>query len=93
MESMVLKKEINMTLFVAPNCPKCPEAKKIVRSVASMSKKIKVNEIDLTKDPFTALQNQVVSAPSIVINDEAIILGKIPKKKELIQAITRISSL
>ncbi len=115
-----------LILYTAVSCPKCPQARKVVREVAKelgwkegkdfIEKLIdgkgldigegklegqkyffvkSTGEITPEKTPVAiigdffieALTYQVASTPSIVIGDEAVFIGKVPKKEELLQAI------
>ncbi|MCW1296149.1 MAG: thioredoxin family protein [Candidatus Parvarchaeota archaeon] len=81
-------KDVVIKLFTSKKCPNCPIAKKIVEKVAK-EMKVKVLEIDITKEPEEALMHQVVSTPSIAINDETIFFGEIPKEEKLKEEIRK----
>ncbi|MEE8358599.1 MAG: thioredoxin family protein [Candidatus Hydrothermarchaeales archaeon] len=81
-------KSVNVKIFTTPTCPRCPEAKAIIKEI-SMEFDIVVDEIDLSQDPITGLQYQVASAPSVVVNDYVVARGSVPEKDELIMQIER----
>lgn len=80
-------------LFTSKNCPRCPEAYKLLKEVADLlrlkeGKDYEIRNIDEEENLLLALQYQVASTPSFVIGDEAIFIGEVPTKEELIKAIT-----
>lgn len=81
-------KGVNVKIFTTPTCPRCPEAKAVVKEIEKKYD-IGVEEIDLSQDLITGLQYQVASAPSIAINDYIVARGSVPRKDELIMEIER----
>ena len=81
-----------LILYTGANCPKCPAAHKIVEEVAGelgLMKGRDYVEKDIDDDDvmIEALQHQIASTPAIVINDEAVFIGEVPVKKELIEKL------
>ncbi len=81
-------KEVNVKIFTTPTCPRCPEAKAIIKELAKVHN-LNVDEIDLSRDLITGLQYQVASAPSIAVNDAVIARGTVPTKDDLHMEIKR----
>jgi thiol-disulfide isomerase/thioredoxin len=81
-----------LKLFTSKNCPKCPAAKDLVAKVA---KELKINEhsdyeiinIDEGENLISALKYQIASTPSFVIDEEAVFIGTVPSKNELIKKL------
>jgi small redox-active disulfide protein 1 len=85
---------MKLILFTAKNCPKCPLVKKVVEEVATelgmeQGKDYQLLTIDEGDNLITALQYQIASTPSIVINGEAAFVGEVPKKEELIERLKK----
>jgi glutaredoxin len=80
--------EVTVRIFTTPTCPKCPEAKALVKEIRRHYE-FDVDEIDLSRDLLTGLQYQVASAPSIAVNGCVIARGEVPRKEELIREIKR----
>ena len=75
---------MKLKIFTLPTCPKCPEAKRIAQEVSA---KLGVNcvEIDLAtpEGGLEGLMYQIMSAPSIALDDEVLVKGKVPSRQEL----------
>ena len=71
-----------LRIFTTTNCPRCPAAKQIAKNVAEKLS-LDVEEINLDEDPIKGLQFQVLSTPSIAIDDETIFFGEVPSEQEL----------
>lgn len=81
---------VRIKLFTATKCPKCPEAKKIVEEVANdLSIEYEIVNIDEGDNLIDALQYQIASTPSIVIDELAEFIGVVPTKEELIQKLNK----
>ena len=81
-----------LILYTGANCPKCPAAYKIIEEVVSELGFVKGRdyvEKDIDDDDvmIKALQHQIANTPAIVINDEAVFIGEVPVKKELIEKL------
>ena len=79
-------------LFTGKNCPKCPKAKEILREVAKSlnleeGRDYEILDIGDEENMITALQYQIASTPSFVINGKAKFIGEIPSKDELLKEI------
>jgi len=84
-----LKGKLILTLFKSRNCPKCPRAEEVVREVLKKFPEVELREVYIDENPEEALMFQVVSTPSIAIDDETIFFGEIPTKEELEEKIRR----
>ena len=71
-----------LRIFTTTNCPRCPAAKQIAKNVAEKLS-LDVEEINLDEDPIMGLQFQVLSTPSIAIDDETIFFGEVPSEQGL----------
>ncbi len=83
-----------LKLFTAKNCPKCPAAKDVVGKVAEElgmkpGSDYEILSIDEGDNLISALKYQIASTPSIVINEEAVFIGIVPSKKELIEKLKK----
>jgi len=88
---------VRLIIFTGENCPKCPQAKKVVEEVTKLLKMERgkdwdILNIDDEKNLITALQYQIASTPSIVIDEEVFSVGEIPKKEDLIERLKLKSS-
>ncbi len=75
---------MELKVFTLETCPNCPAAKKIAQETAEKFN-IKYTEIDIgTPDgQIEGLMYQIMSTPSIAIDDEVIARGKLILKEEL----------
>jgi len=78
-----------LIVFVKKDCPKCPMAKKIAKEVAE-ELGLEYEEVDVEKDMVTALMYNVISVPSIALDEEVLVRGEVPTKEELVRTIKRI---
>jgi glutaredoxin len=80
---------VKLKVFVLPNCPKCPKAKKIVKEVAEKFG-LEYEEIDLStsEGEIEGLMYQIVSTPSIALDEDVITRG-ILISKELLESEVR----
>ena len=83
---------LKLILYIGVNCPKCPAAHKIIEEVAGELRLVKGRdyvEKDIDDDDviIEALQHQIANTPAIIINDEAVFIGEVPIKKELIEKL------
>ncbi len=79
---------MKLTVFTGPNCPKCPPAKKVCREVAE-EKGMDFEELNIEEYMIEALQKQIASTPSIVLDDDVLFRGTPPTKSELIAEIEK----
>jgi glutaredoxin len=81
---------VEVMVFTKQDCPNCPQAKRVVEEVErEMGCRIEVKRFDLDdeEDFLTALQNQVMSTPSIVVNGKLVVAGRSTSTDELVKAI------
>jgi len=76
-------------VFVKKDCPKCPLAKQIAKEVAE-ELGLEYKEIDIEEDMITALMYNVISTPSIALDEEVLFRGEVPDKKELVRMVKRL---
>ncbi|OQX19872.1 MAG: hypothetical protein BWK75_05285 [Candidatus Altiarchaeales archaeon A3] len=81
-----------ITLYTATTCVKCPAAKKIlVEVVRELNLKegvdYEIKNIDEGNNLIEALQKQVASTPSLLIDDELIYNGEVSNKLELLEML------
>lgn len=77
-----------ITVFTGPNCPKCPPAKEVCREVAEQEG-LELAELNIEEYMIEALQMQIASTPSIVIDNDVVFRGKAPSKEELLEEIKK----
>lgn len=73
---------MKLQVYYGKQCPRCPAAKKICKEVAK-EKNLEYEEINIEEHMIEALQKQIASTPSIVLNDQVIFRGVIPTKEQL----------
>jgi glutaredoxin len=77
---------MKIKVFTLPTCPNCPTAKKIAKEVAE-ELGVEFVEVDLSQSEgmLEGLMYQIMSTPSIVIDDDVIAKGRIVSKEELMK--------
>ena len=74
--------EVQLDIYIEPNCATCDTANKIARSVKQKMPAVQVSVIDLTRsdaDPPLS----VFAVPTYVINGQTVSLGN-PRENELL---------
>ncbi len=81
---------MEIKVFTLPTCSYCPMAKSIVSEVAQKFS-ITCKEVNLaTKEELAeGLAYDVMSTPSIAINDEVIVRGRLISKERLEEEVTK----
>lgn len=83
---------MKIVVFTSKSCPKCPAAKAVAEEVATESG-CGIEIVDIEKELFRALQNQIASVPSVLIesdsNTELFCVGEVPDKAALRNAIEK----
>jgi len=79
---------MKLTVFTGPNCPKCPPAKEVCQGVAE-SLGLEYEEINIEERMIEALQMQIASTPSVVIDDDVVFRSVIPSKDQLLEEIKK----
>lgn len=80
-------------LFTKKDCPRCPEAKEVVKAIAGEIKvEVKEYDVESVEGMAEAAYYMVLSTPSIIVvseNGEELSAwrGKAPKKEELMNAL------
>lgn len=77
---------MKIQVFTGKKCPKCPAAKQVCQKVAK-EKKLEYEELDIEEHMLDALQLQIASTPSIVIDDDVVFRGDVPSKEDLEKAV------
>lgn len=77
-------KELTIKVFTLKNCPRCPNAKRIAKKVAEKLG-VEYVEIDLEtpEGQIEGLMNQVMSTPSIALDEDVIARGRVLSELEL----------
>jgi small redox-active disulfide protein 2 len=78
---------MNRTIkILGTGCPKCKKALDIVKEIVSE------NNIDATiekvDDIMEIIKYNVISTPTIVIDEKLMIVGRVPSKSELIEILS-----
>lgn len=83
-------KALELKVFTMPTCSSCPAARQIALEVA---KKLGLayREVDMnTKEGLAeGLAHQIMSAPSITLGDEVIVVGRLISKERLEEEVRR----
>jgi len=79
---------MKIQVYYGKKCPKCPAAKKVCQEVAK-EKGLEYEEVNIEEHMIDALQRQIASTPSIVLDDDVIFRGKIPTKDELLKEVAK----
>jgi glutaredoxin len=79
-----------LKIFTLKTCPNCPQAKKIVKEVAEEFN-LKITEIDMEtpEGQIEGLMYQIMSTPSIAIDNDVVARGKLISKKELMDEVKK----
>lgn len=80
---------MDLVIFTGKKCPKCPAAKDMCQEVAQ-ELGMGYKEFDVEDNMFEALQNQVASTPSILVEGNLLFRDSPPSKDELVKAIQGI---
>jgi len=83
-EEMSGKRSLAIKVFTLKTCPNCPTAKKIGREVAEKFN-VGFMEIDVgtLEGQIEGLMYQIMSTPSIAIDNEVVARGEVLTKEEL----------
>jgi glutaredoxin len=75
---------MKIKVYTLPACPICPLAKKIAAQVAQKYN-ISYHEVDLTtiEGKEESLKYQIMSVPTIIINDDVVSQGKMISQEDL----------
>ena len=81
---------MKLKVFVMDGCPNCPEAKRIAKEVAE-ELGLSYVEVDIgTPDgQIEGLMLQIASTPSIALEDEVLVRGRVLPKEELMREVLR----
>lgn len=83
-------KALELKVFTLPTCSICPAAKQIALEVAKKFG-LAYREVDMTTGEGAAegLAYQIMSAPSIALNDEVIVRGRIISRERLEEEVRK----
>ena len=75
---------MDLKVFTLPKCVNCPAAKKISQDIAQKFG-LNYREVDIStpEGQLDGLMHQIMSTPSIAIDNEIIARGKLLSKEEL----------
>ncbi len=75
---------MELKVFTLPTCKNCPAAKKISQEIAQKYE-LKFIEVDISTPDgqLDGLMHQIMSTPSIAIDNEVITRGKLLSREEL----------
>ncbi|MFB0504381.1 MAG: thioredoxin family protein [Candidatus Bathyarchaeia archaeon] len=88
--TMCGSRKLTVKVFALKNCPRCPNAKRIAQKVAQKLGVAYV-EIDLEtpEGQIEGLMNQVMSTPSIALDEDVIARGRVLSELELEKEIKK----
>ncbi len=75
---------MELKVFTLPACPNCPVAKEISQEIAQKYE-LDYKEVDIStpEGQLDGLMHQIMSTPSIAIDNEVITRGKLVSREEL----------
>ncbi len=75
---------MELKVFTLPSCKDCPAAKAISKEMADKYA-LKYAEVDISTPDgqLEGLMHQIMSTPSIAIDEEVVARGKLPSREEL----------
>jgi glutaredoxin len=75
---------MELKVFTLPTCKDCPAAKKISQEMADKYG-LTYAEVDISTPDgqLEGLMHQIMSTPSIAIDEEVVARGKLPSREEL----------
>lgn len=75
---------MELKVFTLPTCQKCPAAKRMTREIAQKYG-IRYTEVDMStpEGQLDGLMHQIMSTPSIAVDQELIARGKLLSREEL----------
>jgi glutaredoxin len=79
---------MKIIVYTTETCPKCPKVKELCREIAQ-EHNLEYLEKDIADNLIEALQNQVATAPSVMIDGEVICRSRIPSKEELVTEVAK----
>ena len=81
---------MELKVFTLKTCPNCSQAKKIVREVAEEFN-VGFTEIDMetSEGQIEGLMYEVMSTPSIAVDNDVVSRGSLISKKELIEEVKK----
>lgn len=82
---------MELKVFTLPTCKDCPAAKKICKEIADKYG-FKYAEVDIStsEGQLEGLMHQIMSTPSILIDEEVVARGKLPSREELETEIRKL---
>jgi len=79
---------MKVSVYTGPNCPKCPPAKDLCKGVAE-EMGLDYEEVNIEENMIEALQKQIASTPSIVLDEDVVFRSDVPSKESLIEEIKK----
>lgn len=77
-----------LKVYTGKDCPKCPPAKQLCQDVAGQLG-LDYQEINIEENMIEALQLQIASTPSIVLDDEVVFRSDVPERQALVDEINK----
>ena len=77
-----------ITIFTGKTCPKCPAAKAVAEQV-SKETGCELEILDIAENMVIALQNQIASVPTILVNDEVVFRSEVPTREALTELVNK----
>jgi small redox-active disulfide protein 1 len=71
-----------LEFFTMPGCPNCAKVKRVLERVKEEFPSIKIETIDLTKQPDMAQKYGIMGCPALAVNGKVEFVGGV-KEKEL----------
>ncbi|MDY6863281.1 MAG: thioredoxin family protein [Thermodesulfobacteriota bacterium] len=72
---------LEILVLISPECPNCPNAVRIITSMAVINSKLDVFIIDVTRFPELAVKYGIKSVPAIIIDKSIVLIGQIELDK------------
>ena len=73
---------MRIDLFIAPGCPGCPAARKVIEDFTRNTAGVEVHEWDLSRDPGPAAGRGIFATPTLLIDGIHILPG-VPSTSDL----------
>jgi len=81
---------VKITAIGHKHCPHCSKAFHFVGKIKKKFPGIKIEKIDILKQPHIALKHKIFYSPSIMVNDKVVFNG-IPSQEKIFAKIKSLS--
>lgn len=89
----IIKKPVNIKVFVTPTCPYCPRMAKYAHSAALINEMITAETIEATEFPELSTAYSVYGVPKTIINDTIEIEGAVPEEHFVNELLRTVNGL